>query len=254
MFLILIFCLFSAPAYALRMISLEPVSTEILYSLGKQDSLIATSDYSLYPESAKKLPKISKKSKYQTEKIIALKPDWVIGVDLNYGSLIEELSRAKIKVKLFSAKSLKDFPLMVKEIAAISKSKKKAKEIIQQWNQDWNFVVHSTKKYHFLMLHDFDPYFIEGKDNFLSEALAKCNLVNANQSTSYRRVDREYLNTNNYDTLLFSEAIDRQELKRHFSDNKWKKINKISFPAKEMTLMSPRLPRLVSELCRSLST
>jgi len=63
---------------AQRIISLAPHITELLFASGASKSLVAVSDYSDYPEAAKKLPSVGNVFALDLERILALKPDLVI--------------------------------------------------------------------------------------------------------------------------------------------------------------------------------
>jgi iron complex transport system substrate-binding protein len=65
-------------APAQRIVSLAPHATESLYAAGAGDKLVATVDYSDYPEAAKKLPRVGGYSRLDLESITALKPDLII--------------------------------------------------------------------------------------------------------------------------------------------------------------------------------
>ena len=61
-----------------RVISLAPNLTELLYSIGAGDHLVAVSEYSDYPPAAKKLPRIGGAASVDIERIVAMKPDLVL--------------------------------------------------------------------------------------------------------------------------------------------------------------------------------
>lgn len=66
-----------------RIVSLSPSITEIIYALKKGDSLVATSEYSLYPKEAASLPVIGGYSNPNLEKIISLSPTLIVGHEFN---------------------------------------------------------------------------------------------------------------------------------------------------------------------------
>ncbi|MCP3673622.1 MAG: ABC transporter substrate-binding protein, partial [Gammaproteobacteria bacterium] len=62
-----------------KIIALSPHSVEMLYAIGAGDRIIATLEYSDYPEEALKIPRIGNYTGIQIEKIIELQPDLIIG-------------------------------------------------------------------------------------------------------------------------------------------------------------------------------
>lgn len=63
---------------AQRIISLAPHITELLFEAGADKSIVAVTDYSDYPEAAKKLPSIGNIFALDLERLLALKPDLVV--------------------------------------------------------------------------------------------------------------------------------------------------------------------------------
>ncbi len=66
------------PAPAKRIVNLSPDFAELLYDVGAGDTLVGTIEYSVYPEAAKKVPRIGDGFHVDVEKIVALKPDLVL--------------------------------------------------------------------------------------------------------------------------------------------------------------------------------
>jgi iron complex transport system substrate-binding protein len=63
---------------ALRVISLAPHVTEMIYAAGGGDRLVAAVDYSDYPEAAKRLPRVGSNRQIDMERVAALKPDLIV--------------------------------------------------------------------------------------------------------------------------------------------------------------------------------
>ena len=64
---------------ARRIVSLSPHITEILFAAGAGDGVVGTVDYSDYPPAARRIARIGSYENPDVEKIVALKPDLVIG-------------------------------------------------------------------------------------------------------------------------------------------------------------------------------
>ena len=63
---------------AQRVVSLAPHATELAYSAGLGDKLVAVSERSDYPPQADKLEKVANYQGIKVEKIIALQPDLIL--------------------------------------------------------------------------------------------------------------------------------------------------------------------------------
>src|SRR5207249_4842871 len=68
--------LLKAPAQ--RIISLAPHMTELLFAAGAGDRIVGTTEYSDYPATATKIPRIGSSSLLDMERIITLKPDLIV--------------------------------------------------------------------------------------------------------------------------------------------------------------------------------
>ncbi|MEN8169511.1 MAG: cobalamin-binding protein [Pseudomonadota bacterium] len=67
----------NAPAE--RIISLAPHITEQLFAIGTGERIVGAVDYSDYPEAAKTIPRVGGYTRLDLERILALKPDLIVG-------------------------------------------------------------------------------------------------------------------------------------------------------------------------------
>ncbi|MCP5271027.1 MAG: cobalamin-binding protein [Burkholderiaceae bacterium] len=81
------------PAPAQRIVSIAPHLTELLFAAGAGSRVVAVSDWSDYPEAARRLPRIGDAVRLDLERIVALKPDLVV-VWAN-GSAPQQLARLR---------------------------------------------------------------------------------------------------------------------------------------------------------------
>jgi iron complex transport system substrate-binding protein len=61
-----------------RIVSLAPHATELLFAAGAGARLVAASEYSDYPEAAKRLPRVASSGAVDLEQLLALRPDLVV--------------------------------------------------------------------------------------------------------------------------------------------------------------------------------
>ena len=118
LFILIALTTFSTHAQALRIISLAPHITEMVYSAGAGEQLVGVVVYSDYPPAAKKLPIIGSYTGINIEEIIKLKPDLVLG--WKEGNAFKDLARLKtlgIEVWHSDVKTLNDIPKHIREIA-----------------------------------------------------------------------------------------------------------------------------------------
>ncbi len=69
----------SLPHPARRVVSLSPHVTELLFAIGAGAQVVAVSRYSDYPPAAQQLPQIGDATRVDLERLLALRPDLVVG-------------------------------------------------------------------------------------------------------------------------------------------------------------------------------
>ncbi|WJW75154.1 cobalamin-binding protein [Thiohalobacter sp. IOR34] len=99
------------PAPARRVISLAPHVTETLFAIGAGDRLVGAVDFSDYPPAAKRLPRVGGYSRLDTERILALQPDLVVGwAGGNDADSLAMLRRLGLTLFLSEPQRLEDMP------------------------------------------------------------------------------------------------------------------------------------------------
>src|SRR3989454_11602525 len=68
----------SLPAAAQRIVSVAPHVTELLFAAGAGSRVVAVSEYSDYPEAARRLPRVANSSAVNIEEVLALRADLVV--------------------------------------------------------------------------------------------------------------------------------------------------------------------------------
>ncbi|WP_018112456.1 ABC transporter substrate-binding protein [Thermus igniterrae] len=89
-----------------RIVTMLPSVTETVCALGACDRLVATDDYSDWPEAVKRLPKAGGLYNPNPELIVSLKPDLVLVS--KYGRLYETLERAGLTVYAVRTETYED--------------------------------------------------------------------------------------------------------------------------------------------------
>ncbi len=85
----------------LRIVSLAPNVTEMVYFLGFGDKLVGRTDFCNYPQAAQALPTVGGFVDTSLEKIISLNPDLVVAYQGNSLELLGQLEHLKVPVLAF---------------------------------------------------------------------------------------------------------------------------------------------------------
>jgi iron complex transport system substrate-binding protein len=100
-----------------RIVSLSPSVTEILYGIGAWPQVIAVSQFCTYPEDVKNKPRVNGWDKTNLEQVMALKPDFVIGVDAQEPFLRDKLTGLGVRSLFVKSQTLADIMASMGEIA-----------------------------------------------------------------------------------------------------------------------------------------
>jgi iron complex transport system substrate-binding protein len=95
------------PDNARRVVSLAPSITETIYALGLEDRLVGDTDYCDYPPEAKQKPHVGAVINPNLERIVALKPDLVVGsAEANRRETVDQLDHLGIPLYGLKAQDL----------------------------------------------------------------------------------------------------------------------------------------------------
>jgi len=110
----------SLPKPALRVISMAPHATELLFAAGGGARVVGAVDYSDYPEAAKRIPRIGSNREVDVERIMALKPDLIVA--WMHGSSerqIELVRRTGVPIYLSDPQTLEGIPDSLQRLAQL---------------------------------------------------------------------------------------------------------------------------------------
>jgi|TARA_R110001592_G_scaffold263629_2_gene528959 iron complex transport system substrate-binding protein len=106
---------------AQRIVSLSPGATELLFSAGAGEKVVAVSAWSDYPPEAENLPQVGDSNRLDLEAIVSLAPDLVVAwVDGNSRSQLERLSDLGIHVFWLAPRTFDDIAAAVSDLALLT--------------------------------------------------------------------------------------------------------------------------------------
>ena len=106
----------SAHQNQIRIISLSPHITEIIYALKMDSNLVAVTDFCKYPPQAKNKERIGGLINPNIEKIVSLKPTHLFGVPSHSG-LNTELNKFGLEILMMQNETLKDIQNIISIIS-----------------------------------------------------------------------------------------------------------------------------------------
>jgi iron complex transport system substrate-binding protein len=101
----------------MRIVSLAPAMTEILFSLGLGERVVGVTTVCDRPDAARRKTKVGGMSNPSLEAIVTLKPDMVVmNTDGNPKAVADRLATLGIKTYVFRARRLRELPAGIREI------------------------------------------------------------------------------------------------------------------------------------------
>lgn len=106
---------------AARVISLAPHVTELLYAIGAGDTLVAVSAYSDFPRAALSLPQVGDSTRLDLERIVALRPDLVVGWRSGMSpSAVDILERLGVPLFVTEPSRIDDIPRLMTTLGELT--------------------------------------------------------------------------------------------------------------------------------------
>ena len=160
-----------------RIISLTPHITELLFAAGAGARIVGTSEYSDYPEVARRIPRIGG-ALLDLEAIAALRPDIIIAwADGSPPAQLQRLKQLGIPVYLSSQKRLDDIPVALERLGQLAGTGAIARSAAAQYRQELKRLRDTysgrTKLRVFYQVWD-EPLLTINGEHIISHAISTC--------------------------------------------------------------------------------
>ena len=199
-------------AEPLRVVSVGPNITELLYSLGVQEKLVGRTDYCDYPKEVLSVDTIGTLYTPDVEKIISLEPDLVIASTHFLDETKEKLEAVGISVLvLHEENELEGVYRLIDTLGAVFNEKGRALEIVEDMQKRIAAVeekvaeVEPVSVYYVVGYGDGGDY-TAGGDTFIHEILTAAGGRNVAEEVSGWSYSLEKLLEADPDVILVSEA------------------------------------------------
>ena len=164
----------------LRIISLVPSQTELLFDLGLADRIVGVTKFCIHPkEQVKQKTKIGGTKNFHFDKIDQLQPDLIIGnKEENYKEGIEQLQE-KYPVWMSDIYTLEDALEMMQQLGQLTGTEARAAELeagIRSGFEQLQPAEPGIKTAYFIWR---KPYMAVGNNNIIDHMLTRCGFSNA---------------------------------------------------------------------------
>lgn len=163
---------------AQRIVSLAPHVTEQLFAAGAGAKLVGASEYSDYPEEAKRLPRVASSGTVNLEMVLALKPDLVVAwrLEATAGALTR-LESLGLPVFYSEPRRLAQIPDMIEALGSLAGTAATAKPLAASLRQELARLDAAYRSRRpvtvFYQIAD-RPLMTLGGGQFVSDAIALC--------------------------------------------------------------------------------
>ena len=263
-------CPLPPPDYStpLRVVSLAPNITEILFALGLGDNIVGVSDNCDYPQQAQTKEKIGTFWQPNTEAIIAAKPNLVITLWFEQQKQVAQtLERMGYKAIVLKLEKISELSTAIEKIGAATNRQQQAEELIKNINNrlaQLQSQQNAKEKVRVLWVVQPDPLRVAGVNTFINELIEMAGGVNAIGPTiqQYPPISTEELLSCQAQVII-QPAMDKKsiEQQRKVVEAFWKKYpnlpavkNNRIYVVEHDTIMrlGPRLPQGLEKIIRCL--
>ena len=207
-------------------VSISPAMTEIMYAIGAENSLLAVSNYCSYPRRAKEKEKIGSNYSLNEEKILKLKPDYILALD------ISEALVNKFEPLCFKYPDIESIYKNILTIGKLTGHIKEAQSIVQYSKKRIARANKSTLKgdtngKKVLYIVQTGPMITVGKKSFITDIIEKSGnrSITAELNSYYPVILEEYAIKLKPDIVVLGAFTDENEAKRYFPNTKIVKMS-----------------------------
>jgi len=252
------------PKPPLRIVSLAPSATEMLFAAGAGDRLVATVQFSDEPPAAKQVPRIGDVTAIDMERLVALHPDVVVvWPGGSNPAQIEKMIQSGIPIYRQQVNRLADLPASVRRLGALAataavaeRAARALEEQLQQIAREYGGGKHPT-----VLLEVWNrPIYTVGGTQLMSDALTLCGARNVFGELKGLSpvIDTEAVIARNPDIIVAAAppsegAAWLEEWRRFSSLNAVRHGRLIAFEDQALSRMGPSVLRATEGLCKALA-
>ncbi|MBO5948469.1 ABC transporter substrate-binding protein [bacterium] len=222
-FLISLFLIFFNASFSFaenKFVSLSPNATEIFYELNAQNQLLAISTACTYPEETKNKLKVGNTFFIDKEKILKLKPNYIIAPD-STAPMLTEFNKLNIKPICYKYKTVNDIFSIILDMGKLTDKNQSAQKLVQKLKND--IEKSKTKKpKDILYLVQVQPMITVGKESFITDVIKVSgqNSITKDFNSYYPTISEEFAIKSNPDVVVVSFYSDTQLIKKFFPNAK----------------------------------
>ena len=216
-----------------RIVSLAPAITEILFAVGIADRLVGVTDSCDYPKSVHAIPNVSLWFEPDFDKLFALEPDLVLGLETAHQRIKPRLERANIQVILVNPTSVEASLEVMLDLGEVLGASNVARNCIQKLRRRLNLLdrkvakIPDEKRLTVCRVLDLekDKLMVAGPLSFQYDVISRAGGLNVTGEypDAYPKVN--WTQFEHWDPeMVFFCGYDRQFIPRLEDDSKWQSL------------------------------
>jgi len=244
------------PAEPVRIVSLAPSNTEILFFLGLGSRVVGDTTYCDYPAEAKNITKIGGFMDPSLEQVVALKPDLVLATEMHQ-SFIKSLEDAGLKVLVLTPNTLDEIFDSILLVGKAAGAENRAVALTQGLRDRVNVVsqklanIPDAERPTVFYEMWYEPLMSIGKDNLIGQMITVAGGINITGDIAelYPQLSEELIIARSPQVMINSYGHENQEIspaeiaaRRGWHNIAFVKANRIySIDSDLLTLPGPRV-------------
>ena len=229
--LFLLLALFISSMASQRVVALSPSINEIVFALGKGDSVVGNTEFCNYPAKSLSVAKVGGYFSPSIEKILSLNPTLVIMQENNY-RLNQKLKKLHIKTKLIKIDTLVHIKNSILEIGGMLDAKDEAKKIVQNIDDELKLLKNIVKGKKILIVFGHNTslasrVFVAGQNLYFDDIIKASGNINALQSLRKGQpvLNMENIIATNPDiVILLAHSMHKHNLSKDDLVKPWKEL------------------------------
>lgn len=210
-----------------RIVSLAPSQTELLFAIGADKEIVGVSDYSDFPNEAKKLPHIGG-VELNIEKIVSLSPTILVDVNSMRKRYEPLFNRLRLKYVNYNINNPEDVASVAVSLGKEINKIKQSEDFANNWLKELNELKFPQKKFTFYAEIWSSPIQAAGKNSFISKIIEKAGGVNVfKESMEYPSVNQENVLCLNPEVIILCYPTDNEAIEKVKSRPAWKFISAV---------------------------
>jgi iron complex transport system substrate-binding protein len=204
---------FPAKAGRMRLVTLAPNLAENCFAIGQGSDIIATSEYTDYPEEAKKIPTVGAFSNPSLEKLLVLSPDLILVTDGTPLAVVERLHKMGREVYADDPKSLSGIVGAIRSLSVVLGVPDRGFEVALSMHRSIARVAEAAKKLTrkptvYVEIWN-SPLTSAGKGTFVSDliSIAGGSDIADEANTPWPVLSEEYVISHNPDVIVVASGM-----------------------------------------------